>query len=388
MTKPQMRQRQCIRIPKEEIDNGARTAIENLLRDTFGLSTPDSEPDFWQWKTTRGTFPKRLAKWLKSHGLKPENDFLGTIGSMAGLSVTETDTYTFDFDDYLDWQAGDFGDEGSCFWSCNAAAREMLRRNGAFALRFYDDDGYGIARSWVAPYYDGSFVVFNGYNHNSGGYRDFHAAPSHGLTTLAQARILSHILGGTYKKVELENRGQINGTLWINSGCGYVVGSIDAVADTPKCVDLDYPELRTTTCRDCGRAIEDDEDTFSYDGYTYCERCYDERYGYCEACCETYRHEDLTYTHGGTYCDYCRDSRFFLCDGCDEWTRNDERHTQDDLDYCEECFEERYGLCTCCDEYHSFEDLQTNDEGELICPDCARDAEASDDEQEAVLCAS
>lgn len=153
MRTPEMRQRQTVTIPRDLVDNGARTAIQGLIKDAFDLVTPAdyTTPDFWNWKTTRGTFPKRLNKWLHTQGHKATNDFLGKVGSIAGMSVTDKDTFEYDFDNRINWHSGDFGDYGSCYWGSNSAAKDMLRDNGAFALRFFDEDGHGCARSWVAP---------------------------------------------------------------------------------------------------------------------------------------------------------------------------------------------------------------------------------------------
>ena len=368
-----MNRQACTSLPTADIDAPTRQAISRLIRDTYNLYTPyHGDDDFWTWKTSRGTFPKRLAKWLKGHNQKASNDFLGKVGSIAGSSVADVSRYTFDFDDRIDWYAGDFGDRGSCYWGDRSEARDMIRDNGAFALRFFDEHGNGIARSWVSPWDDGTFILWNGYDGNCGNT----------LGTLAQARILAHLLGGTYRKVGLANNGDTCGTLYINSGVAYVIGDPEAVDECDDHIDFGWEEPACEHCCVCGDRVH--EDYAHYTDYdVYCESCFDDRFGYCDECQETTRHEDLTYINGRDYCDYCRDRLFSQCEACDEWVRIEDCQCIDDSIYCDDCACDRYATCCGCAEYVARDDAQDVD-GDLYCPDCAARLTA----QEADACAS
>lgn len=365
MRTPEMRQRQTVTIPRDLVDNGARTAIQGLIKDAFDLATPAdyTTPDFWNWKTTRGTFPKRLNKWLHTQGHKASNDFLGKVGSIAGMSVTDKDTFEYDFDNRINWHSGDFGDYGSCYWGSNSAAKDMLRDNGAFALRFFDENGHGCARSWVAPLGDGLWVLFNGYSQ---------ACPSgYGgrLDTLQQARILSHIVGGTYRQIDLENDGDDCGTLYINSGQGYLIGSFSDVENGPDNVDLDWNDYGTT-CEDCGCRVHEDDCRSDDNGYSYCESCWNDRYAYCDACYEDFARDDATRIDGRVYCPDCRDDLFFSCEHCGDWTRNEDARRTDNGDHCQGCFDQYYTTCGSCDEAIPNREVQTIG-GSDYCEDCA-----------------
>ena len=376
LNSPTFNNQQTVAIPSNLVDNGARTKITHLLADTFGVTPPADyvTPDFWDWTTKRGNFTKRLNKWLKSHGHKASNDFLGTVGSIAGLSVTETHTYTFDFDRRITWRAGDFGDHGSCFTSrggSNSAAVDMIRDNGGFALRFYNEEGKGIARSWVAPH-EGLHVVFNGYNRTSasGDY-----APADGLSTLAQARILAHITGGTYRKVSVCNNGDEDGTLYTNSGNGYLIGDFDAIEAAPDWVDFEWEDEGRYSCEACGERLSEDEARTDDNGHTYCDHCYGERYAYCDACYNECDREASHYVDGRTYCDDCFCDRYFSCDRCGDDTSNDEANDpeQNGSPICDDCFGRYYATCKECDEATEIRFAEATNGGEYLCPECARE---------------
>jgi hypothetical protein len=156
-----------------------------------------SLPDDWDWiwlletGDYKGTFPKRVRNYYyKVHRLKCPDTFIQEIGNLARAHSSDGLTYTFDFTDQIDWEAGDFADDSSCYWNDRAGAKQMIEDNGGWAVRFFEDVD-GIARAWVAPIHDDMYIVFNGY----------------GFTTLQIARVLATWLNVSYKKIRLTNQG-------------------------------------------------------------------------------------------------------------------------------------------------------------------------------------
>ena len=286
----------------------------------------------WVWKVGGkgeyvGMFPKRVAKWLyQKHATKPSKDQLGELGTKVSAHSERNAEYTFDFTHVFDWQAGDFGDKGSCFWTCHVSAKDMLYDNDARAVRFYNYAG-GYARAWVAPYGNG-VVVFNGY----------------GLETLSIARILSHKWGAYYKKVTLDNNQQDSGTLFINGGSGYFVGPQDEVMATDH-IDLEWEDINDNSncCSNCDSRIEEG------DGY---------------------------FTHYDWYCEGCHSDLFFLCEGCEgceEYFSNDEHHLINDTSLCDACLLDNYTECYSCNEYCANKDISCGPDGEDHCVSCHLD---------------
>jgi hypothetical protein len=209
---------------------------QNLMEDPWKALNPDYEggrylpvlPDDWDWvwnvterKEYTGRFPRRARNYyFKTYKLKCPDKFIEQIGNAAREHSENRTQYSFEFVDRLDWEEGDFGDDGSCFWDDNQGARRMLEDNGAIAVRFYDPDktDTGIARAWMYPMEaEGIYLLFNGY-----GFA--------GNPTLTIARVVSRFLGRRYKGIALTNNGYDEGTLWINGGWGYVIGRQSALS--------------------------------------------------------------------------------------------------------------------------------------------------------------
>lgn len=220
----------AIRLPKYAIDD-----IDKAIRDTWRVYPPcgcdNCDSPFWEWGSDKtnpfgsSSFVKRVKKWLSGQGCKPDNDFMGKIGDIAGKAMTTTSPYICDLTDNLDWAPGDFGDYGSCFWDIRRDARTLLKRKGAIAIRCYDRDGRGLARAWVVAVGADMFVVFNGY----------------GNSTETMARLLAEASGNKCKRIALRNNGRSNGVLYFNGGFGYIVGPDGVIGDYSR-YDLGWSE--------------------------------------------------------------------------------------------------------------------------------------------------
>lgn len=289
-------------------------------------------PETWAWVWTVtgrgeyvGTFTKRVSKfYYKAHGIKCPAAFVQEIGNIARSHTEDNLSYDFEFVNEFDWQAGDFGDNGSCFWGSNEAAREVMANEGGLAIRFYASNGNGQARAWVAPIERGLYIVFNGYGFNS-------------HPTLVAARVLSLHLNSSYKKVYLSNHGQESGLVYINSGIGYIVGNADKI-DSYSEYDLQWGT--DNYCNDCGDEIHGDAH-YGPDGEAYCETCFYDRYEYCEHCGETVDRDDIYIVDNRRYteylCERCYERHCTRCDVCDEDVLHNNSVTVGDTTYCDNC---------------------------------------------------
>ena len=189
-------------------------------------------------------------------------DQLTTIGNLGSQHCPKTETYEFDIVARIDWEAGDFGDDGSCYWLCRAIAKDMITDNGGGAVRFFNPGTQdGIARAWVVPREDGCILVFNGY----------------GLDTLPIVRILAtHFNHAYYRQVSLCNNGTHDNALWINGGKGFLIGPQDVVT-TVDAIDLGWEEPDACTCETCGDGIDSDSHYHDPNGNDCCEHCYSVR---------------------------------------------------------------------------------------------------------------
>lgn len=280
-------------------------------------------PDDWQWQwlvTGKGdyvgTFPKRVRKYyFKQFGIKCPNNFIEQLGNIARTHSEKEVSYTFEIVNRIDWHSGDYADYGSCYWGGNSGAREMLIENGGLAIRFSDEDGKGYARAWLVPVEDDLHIIFNGY----------------GLQTINIARIFAHWQGGLdYKKIDLTNHNTDTGTLYINSGVGYIIGDT-SIVESYSAYDFEWGEIDGMACDNCGETMHPDNSYIAPDDSSYCEECY---YNNC-----------------------------FTCDDCGEpaWQDNEFYIDSQSRSVCQYCFERRYSSCYNCGEYFPVVELAVGD---------------------------
>jgi hypothetical protein len=357
-----------ISLPQGIVDETGRHIIRGIL----STHAPDATclPATWNWAARVGgfgeyvgTLPKRIAKfyWQKSK-MKLSSDLLGKIGSVIGLHTSKAEAYTFDITDSFDWEAGDFGDDGSCYWSCHAGARPAMKKHGCTAIRFYDENGGGMGRAWLCDTEDG-VVLFN----------------SHGLDAPLAARILATYRGLSYRKVDLENNGKTNGLIWINCD-GYLIGPEELV-NNHGLIDLCIGEGQH--CYGCGEYIDGDFITL-HDGGHVCSDCEDD-YGYCADCDQWFHCDELTHIGDNCVCENCLCSYTF-CDDCEEW------HSESDCEHigvkyiCSDCLTQGdYIECKTCDTWVALDDSLDVDE-EWYCHSCAEDLDYSVCEECGLAC--
>lgn len=253
-------------------------------------------PDTWQWVWLvqrgeyRGTFPKRVNQYYhKTHGLQCPKEFLSAVGNIAKAHSNEPITYTFDIVNRIDWHDGDFGDGGSCWWwPSQEYAKTMLIDNGGLAIRFYED-GQGYGRAWLVPI-DDFYILFNGY-----GFA--------GDSTLTTARMFAAFMGLQYQRIHLTNNGNASGTLYINGGRGYVIGTGERIDGF---TDYDFEWLDDSDyCEACGTTLYEDDVYYGPDYNHYCERCFYNRFDTCTSCGDAFDRDDITERDGEYLCPNC-----------------------------------------------------------------------------------
>lgn len=315
----------------------------------WGYCAPDRHAlDFeWVWLTKRGTLPKRLSSWLrKAHSETMTQKHLSDIGALAARHCDRTGKYLCDFTRDFGWRAGDFGDDGSCYWSDRSAARDVIRDHGGYAFRFYnpEEPAEGWGRCWILPvgrqaatqsgrsFTEEPFIMFNGYH-------------AKGSTLITMARILATWKGLHYQKVRVSNMDD-DDLLYLNSGTGYLLGLTNEILGIEEiALEIDVSSYQSDDrrcCDDC-REPTDDDDLHSVGDNKVCNRCYKANYFYCELCCENYHNDDGRSTYEGyTYCESCADD-FERCNDCGDYIARDRnKYYVDDENgdsqcYCPDC---------------------------------------------------
>jgi len=293
-----------------------------------------------------GTFPKRIAKSIKAkYKKKIDPTILGNLGELAKRHTVEAKGYRIDFTSDFSWRAGDFGDEGSCFWGDHGGAKDMILNAGGLAVRFYEDDGWGsdkgYGRAWMLPY-GKHWVIFNTYGKH--------------LTTITVARILATEMGWSYKRIRFHNNGDYDHTLWINGARAYLIG------ETGKIEDIDSVDLRLTdehrggeyVCAMCDERMDD---YFTVNGSWYCSYCYEDNFFYCEGCnCDRYTADssEVYYWMDGRmryYSQYVCDDCHYDAIECKVCNRRfmEALNVVDHSEVCNDCIED-LDTCEDCDE--------------------------------------
>lgn len=296
---------------QEEIDYDGREKLFQIFCD-HNLPRP---PDDWDWRANvpkgeySGSFVKRYRKWLHKERTQWlsnfNNDVAGQIGSVIGQHVGRE--YHFKFDNQFTWNAGRYGDGGSCYFTsggCRSFMPKNLRENGANAILFVKPCGKGIGRALIIPHPSEKeqAVIINAY----------------GLTILQSVRILSQFCGLSYRQVIAENYGQWDGDFYINNGAGFVIAENveDYSEDGDTEIDFKWDIENCHKCCRCECSV-DEEDEIVIDDEIYCRDCV----SFCEDC-EEYTTEETTNVYD---------------------SRGRERYV------CEACAENNYRSCPCCD---------------------------------------
>jgi hypothetical protein len=285
----------------------------------------------YKWLVERGEYRGKFATrvshyYYKSFGIKCPASFLERIGNIARENLQSASVFRFDFTNEIDWRQGEYGESyDSCYWWNGEAALDMLRNNGGFAVRFYNEAGEGFARAWMYELGDSVYVLWNGYGLT-------------GYSTLVAARVVAAHLNASYRQISLENHGRTGGTLYINSGAGYTIGALKDIEGI-NYYDFEWEGDCEDRCYECGDCLEEGDLYFGADDNVYCERHYYDLFDNCEHCGETHYRDDMTHTDDTTVCEYCLDRLYVACETCGEYIRKTKALRRRKKMYCENCYE-------------------------------------------------
>lgn len=245
--------------------------------------------------TSEGKYTKRLFKAIKkAFGVKIDASQVGNII----YKTLGTGNYELEIDDNMIMVEGEFGDEGSCFYSFNAHHLSGMIEDGNFKVIKIWRDGKPFARAWVYLPSDSEMVIFNAY----------------GLQVDHVARMLE-LLGYNVFQTSLDSN------IYVNTGKQFYATLTDNRPNvTGYSAYIEFPN--TCTCSDCGYSINEDYDFVYYDdsGNCYCEDCFSENFTYCSSCEEIHPNDDMIYNEDGGFCEYCHSENYTECCECGEYT--------------------------------------------------------------------
>ena len=309
-----------VTMPKGTVSVEGIEAIQLFIAKRSGITLPfDFE---WAWLTRKGSFTKRVNKFLYEHKVVLDAKSLSALGNLAASYCDrkeETECY-LDLTSHIDWGAGAFGDAGSCFWGTKKFALATMLANKSLAVRLWRKSetpsksyrnvypGYiGFGRAWAVPIMETfgdnkALIIFNGY--------------AAGRDTLFFVRVLSHYFGLTYKKIELTNEKSDQGIVHINNKSGYVIGEPKVVTEFPLTYDFGWKiverNAREQLCYHCGSYAEQDKMRQIHDYRWACKNCV----SMCDSCEQWSNKKECEVIGAALYCKKCTSSLFQPCTKC------------------------------------------------------------------------
>ena len=259
------------------VSNLGKGAIADYLQDNnLPTTVLLSQQWCWNWVVqngkVRGKLPKRLARAFSARfDIKLTPEQMSEIGNIARAHILPPNKYTFDFTNNFSWEAGDFGDFGSCFWGNNYLAKEVLRNQGALAIRLYDALGYaGTSRAWLYQLSNKEWLLFNSYGD-----------PTSKMVNLF-AKFLSNKDGQVweYKDILLSINDEESSLVYVNAHPQIVFVEGTYVPDS---IDLDWNLDEYGVC-ECCETWENVDSFTIYRGDDYCEMCMKEYAVHCSEC--------------------------------------------------------------------------------------------------------
>lgn len=326
----------------------------------------------WEQVNRSGKIAKRIRKYFKSIGFPVVSDeALSKVSIILKESESKEREYTVDVTDNFNWEDGDFGHGGSCWWDGGDFyySRNSLDGAGGYALRFYRNvprysnysDWDGIGRIWILPYKN-RILLFNAYGD--------------GVDLGIGAKILQSLFPElSNKSISRWHRASCS-AMYVNDDRVLVIHDLDDVLEDRIDIDIeciyDGPYGSETTCYNCGDSISGD-DIYHMDGDEYCESCYYDLFFNCAHCNDDYSQDDVMISpNGESVCPRCFHRYYKICDECGESIDNDYAYELDEHYYCESCLMDVSITCSECDELcHSRNSLELSN-GEFACDDCAK----------------
>lgn len=235
-------ERLTVELPKGTIDTEGIARIKTLLTNKLGwergyeigAALEEIGPI---WQTKRGNFTRRLSSALFKRGIKLDPVTVSEVGNIAQAHSSQGATWHIELTRDLNLPAEAFYHDDSCWWQSYSASRCALKNWGGIGMRsYYGPEAYSdnpSGRIWVQPLakindrlwpthdalHADAYVVFNGYGDLSG---------------YIAARIIAHLAGRTYRKVDLHSDPQ-----YINGDVGYLVAD-EATCETTDSVSFSF----------------------------------------------------------------------------------------------------------------------------------------------------
>lgn len=348
----------------------------------------------------QGKFAKRFIRHFKDMtGENLPNEIISQIGNLIteGLNK-EASTHYVDVTNDFNWDDGDFGHSGSCWFDSDqypTSLDSLLNVNG-YCLRKFDERGYDEGRLWFIPsVLDGQevFITFNAYGYDGenreaskilaqllqevSGIKyictsiDFESSYSSSAMYINPGQMIVYPdtmridrdseFTMRIRKIEGDHYDRIveNDDSYYCERCNERLSEDEVYSDDSgfyceSCYDDLY-----TRCNHCGDTLARDtsEVYTSESGYDFCESCYTDKYAFCESCESEVENDDLVIIDGQGYCESCADDRTVKCHNCDQRVDSDEIKTFEGQYYCEACIDEVSFTCPSCGETHSIDDL-------------------------------
>lgn len=233
--------------------------VMESINGSLGMENEKKEGEY------RGTYPKRVQQWLLKNYDVQISDKSNIINDLLGKVHKNQipETLYARFAKKIDWNAGNFGDSGSCYWGCNAITRYFLSNWNCFQAmcfytrldkmtkeefdqryqgspQFYWQDGWvykGYGRCLTALHFpfNNVFLMWNAYP-NGEMINQYLSAFFNGISQSDQE--LGKKLSS--KQVSFTNKGEAGGWFYTNGRACLLVGLEEELNKIGTSVDLGY----------------------------------------------------------------------------------------------------------------------------------------------------
>jgi len=339
---------------------------------------------------SKGKITKRIKKHVfKTWEHKLTDSQISNIGNNINNNLIIPDSYYYDFNDNFNWQDGDFGDSGSCFWDGRENAKDMIQSESGFALRLYDTDRNGIGRIWIIPIENG-MILFNGYLNDN-----YDSTPTKLISNIFEQILINDFGLKTnddfyIKKIGLDNRDSSGGTLWINSDSGFMFSLKEYDYGSYDFNISEYPNDNYQVCFECSFDIDTEYHEYHIQNENYyCNDCFNNLFSYCEYCNDYHDSDDFYIINDDFICSDCVDNHYNKCDDCGEYHESDEliklvksnnfnniKFKKDIINYyCKECINNHTdNYCECCELIKKDSQISKykNHNKKILCKDCLK----------------
>jgi hypothetical protein len=333
-------------LPKGELQEDI---IYTYLKEK-GYPVPTNEQVELKWQTLRGTYIKRIAKWLqKVHGVTLNQKEMVELGNIAQRSSGSGDTYVFRIDPPpFNWKDGLFGKRQSCWWSQDH--KSIWEDNDGHVVKFYPTkedlkDKDGIGRIWISQHFFQTLLLFNGYyNHETGNN-----------WTQRLTKVVATALGLSYRSICLEAKNQV---IHINGNQGFLVGTLNALEEAinnlPKKNEVHTlllsPKItKKVYCYSCREKLVSVDDQWGGpNGVIYCKTCFDSTYYLCFLCQRACEIQSKIIISDTALCRVCFDRKYKFCGICMEIVNINNVITINKVSICTTCGKNHTFICRVC----------------------------------------